>query len=167
MRSLTSSALGCSSGGSSSGLAAAMMMVVVAATAAAPRAAAAAVGLVLGAEQVVEYVHDGGDVALGLAVAVLEGGVEGAGEGARVDAFAVVVHRLDDGALALCRGGGRLALTAVPAAPVALQNRKNAAFKKVTCERAESKICEFIFCFNQQHLFARALDSARHKAFFV
>jgi len=46
-------------------------------------------------------VDDGGDVPLGLAVRILEGGVEGAGEGAGVHALPVVVHRLDDGALAL------------------------------------------------------------------
>ena len=63
-----------------------------------PRGGAAAVRLVLRAQQVVENVHDGRYVALGLAVGVLQGGVEGAGEGARVHALAVVVHRFDDGA---------------------------------------------------------------------
>ena len=61
------------------------------------------VGLELGAQQVVEDVHDGGDVPLGLPVGVLQRGVEGAAEGAAVDALAVVVHRLDDGSLAVGR----------------------------------------------------------------
>ena len=71
--------------------------------------AAAAVGLVLRAQQVVENVDNGGDVALGLTVAVLQRGVEGPGEGARVHALPVVVHRLNDGALAL---GARLSFPA-------------------------------------------------------
>ena len=55
---------------------------------------------VLCAQEVVEDVDDGGDVALGLPVAVLQRGVERAREGARVDAAPVVVHALDDGAAA-------------------------------------------------------------------
>lgn len=42
--------------------------------------------------------NDGGDVALGPAKLVLQGGVQRAGERPRVDALAVVLHRLDDGA---------------------------------------------------------------------
>ena len=61
------------------------------------------VGLELGAQQVVQDVHDGGDVPLGLPVGVLQRGVEGAAEGAAIDALAVVVHRLDDGSLAVGR----------------------------------------------------------------
>lgn len=53
---------------------------------------------------------DGGNVPLGLAVLVLQGGVEGAGEGATVDALAVVVHGLDDGALAVSVRGASLSL---------------------------------------------------------
>ena len=52
------------------------------------------VGLELRAQQVVEDVHNGGDVPLGLPVGVLQRGVEGPAEGAGVDALAVVVHRL-------------------------------------------------------------------------
>lgn len=62
----------------------------------------AAVGLVLGAQQVVQDVDDGRDVPLGLPVGILEGRVEGAGEGAGVDALPVVVHRLDDRPSAVC-----------------------------------------------------------------
>ena len=78
-------------------------------------AAGAAVGLVLGAQQVVEDVDDGGDVPLGLAISVLQGWVEGAGEGSAVHSLAVVVHGLYDGALAVGR----------PALPVSVLLRGN------------------------------------------
>lgn len=55
------------------------------------------------AQQVVEDVDDGADVALGPAVPVLQGRVQGAAERARVDALAVVVHRLDYRSLSALR----------------------------------------------------------------
>ena len=58
------------------------MVVVAAAVAVVMRAAAAAVGLVLGAEKIVQDVDNRGDVPLGLPVAVLQRGVQCAGEGA-------------------------------------------------------------------------------------
>jgi hypothetical protein len=55
------------------------------------------------AQQVVQYVDNCADVAFGPAVAVLERGVQGAAERPRVHALAVVVHALDDRALAPLR----------------------------------------------------------------
>jgi hypothetical protein len=72
----------------------------------------AAVRLVLRAQQVIENVDNRGDVPLGLAVGVLQGGVQRAGEGARVHALPVVVHRLDDGAFCAAFAARRFSLPA-------------------------------------------------------
>ena len=58
----------------------------------AARAAASAVSLVLGAQQVIQDVNNGGNVTLRLTVGVLKCWVQGAGEGARVDTLAMMVH---------------------------------------------------------------------------
>lgn len=56
-----------------------------------------------GAQQVVQDVDYGADVALGPTVPVLQRGVQRAAERARVHALAVVVHRLDYRSLAALR----------------------------------------------------------------
>ena len=111
---------------------------MAAAVAVVMRAAAAAVGLVLGAEKIVQDVDNRGDVPLGLPVAVLQRGVQCAGEGAGVDALPVVVHRLNDGALALRRG------FPLPAAPLLQHMVKTTILKKVgkrtSCDTVSLKL---------------------------
>lgn len=49
------------------------------------------------AQQIVQNVDDGGDVSLRATELVLQGRIQSAREGSRVDALPVVLHRFDDG----------------------------------------------------------------------